>query len=200
MLKHREVQIILIIAFLAILPLGVFYIPNKLQEYRIRNAFKNGQIVIDHDSHEWEIAGDSLKMAIHIRNNSQYEVSGNLVFSVNLNDKGLEEEYLTELIGLSGDIESYQSTLADLLEEEKEPNAIGRAVLEYTRRGGKLLKGFKFEPINGETKCGNYSFKFDEHVDLRPGGIAKIYKDQELPTLCGGFLVEIELEGIESNR
>lgn len=97
-----KILILIVIAILVLAFIGyISFI--KIKEYRIARVVKNGQIVIDKAEHDWGIIKSSISnglyfkpvtIEMYIRNTSQYNVEGGLVFFVVLNSNGLEQEYL----------------------------------------------------------------------------------------------------------
>jgi len=214
MLKRLEIQLILIIAFLAILPLGVFYIPKKLQEYRIRQAVSEGEVRIEEVSHEWDVEENETPLLIDmtIRNNSNIYVSGKLVFSVTLDCKGVEEKYLKKKISYWKN--HYGNDVFERIKKEwgkldKKDRLFGTdiALLAYINRGEKLETGKQYESLCTEDEGhladifpNEFLFKFRKRVFLPPGELKQIKHNQLVPSTNKGHLFNIEIADIEFSK
>src|SRR5713101_241929 len=92
---------------LAALIIGVvgYVLVVKFKEYQVSEAIRNGQVVVDQESHDWGLVPgrdieELSKITMYVRNASRYPVKGSLVFLVTLDKSGLEENFLKKLIDL----------------------------------------------------------------------------------------------------
>lgn len=195
----------LILVCLAILSVGVFYLPEKIQEYRIKNTVRGGNIVIDYEHHHWAVnpLKSPLSIFMIIRNKSSQHVNGNLVFLITLNPKGLEEQYIKYRVHFLE--ETYGSIdpkeIEEILTREGiQNNPYSKAILAYKKRGKKLPLGLNYEPfMGGNTEP--YTFKFRKQISMPPGEIIKLNHTQDiLPAGKSGTVFKIEIDSIELNK
>lgn len=168
----------------------------KIKEHRISKAVKDGKVVIDQELHNWIGTDlDLLDTEMLVRNTSKYSIDGALVFSVVLESKGLEEEYLTAI-----DKPKWR-LLMKVIEELKrrgEPREMGareKAINSWFARGEEFEEGMDYEPV--ENGGENYTFKFKKYVFLIPGELIKITKQQTIPIEVRGYLLKVKIDGIE---
>ena len=176
----------------------------KIKEHRIAKAVKDGEIVIDQEEHDWgskilydEPLFEPVKIEMYLRNISQYTVEGNLVFSVILESKGLEEEFLMQTVGKMDESEEkfFIQVLEEMKKQGKQIRAQGEAMLSWFARGRKLKNGMYYEPV--ENGGENYSFIFRKWVSLKPGELIKITQQQPIPIEVRGYLLKVKIDGIE---
>src|SRR4030043_2079222 len=78
---------------------------KKIQEQQIMKMVKSGQIMIDQVMHDWNICENNspVEIKMYVRNNGDHTITGNLFFLVTLSRKGLEEQFIREIIGCGGE-------------------------------------------------------------------------------------------------
>ena len=183
----KRIVIIVVILLLAV-PIGYFSFV-KFREFQIAKVVKDNKILIDQEYHEWIFdPNDLLKINMYIRNTSQYLVTGKLIFFVTLEGKGLEESFIEKVIEYRGE---------KSLSNEEAKGGRGKAVQSYIIRGKKLVQGIEYEAIADKEREPDYSFNFRYPVSLKPGELVQITHDQQIPPAKSGYLVKINIKGIE---
>ena len=179
----------------------------KLKEHRIASAIKEGKIVIDQEIHDWGIKilnykpiFEPITIELYVRNASQYNIEGALVFSVILVSKGLEEEFIRQSVEALDEVGGEKMKWEDMkriMEEKGDQINIGRAkaMVTWLARGRKLKKGMSYEPV--ENGGENYSFNFRKWASLKPGDVIKITHKQQIPPAVRGYLANVRIDGIE---
>lgn len=200
-----KILVLIVIAILVFVFIGyVSFV--KIKEYRIASAVKNGKIIIDREMHDWgfkvlnyEPLFEPITIELYVRNASQYNVEGALVFFVVLESKGLEEEFIRQMIEAVEEVVGEKmrwEDMKELMEEKGEQINIGRAkaIVSWLERGRNLKKGMDYEPV--ENGGENYSFTFKKYISLIPGELIKIVQKQPIPPEVRGYLLKVQIEGI----
>src|SRR5262245_60422104 len=82
------------------------YSKKSQRDYQnlVTTAIQKGQIVIDQEFHHWTVSvaasHEPLEFELFVRNKSDYIVSGHLIFTGDMNDKGLEEKWITTALDI----------------------------------------------------------------------------------------------------
>lgn len=193
----RVLVSVLVIAIVVGIGLAIYI---KIQEQQIMKMVKSGQIMIDQEMHDYMVRCEDfgpVRIEMYIRNNSDHTINGNLVFLVTLSRKGLEEQFIKEIIKCSykGDEEKLKREMAEVIAQK---GSIGRAqgIYNYLQRGNKLLPGQKYEPST-EIADNDYSFRFRKQIYLKPGELIKIDHEEQIPLNERGNLLSIKIDKIE---
>jgi hypothetical protein len=180
---------ILIIIAAAIFILGANayrYLSEKRMRQEMRAVILNGSVSVDQEVHDWNVTTGPIekpvKIDLYLRNKSSGEVSGTLVFSVDLDSKGIEENFIKQMIEVFG------TNFGD--------NRKFRAINAYIKRGQKLKPGTKYEPIEKDPK-NDYAFDFRRFIILKPGEIQHITHEQDIPPAYRGSLLTVRISSIE---
>jgi hypothetical protein len=180
--------VIIVVILLLVVPIGYFSFV-KFREFQTARVVRDNKILIDQEYHEWILDPDALlKINVYIRNTSQYLVTGKLIFFVTLEGKGLEESFIDKVIEYVGD--------KSLLNEVRKSGR-GKAIQSYIIRGKKLAQGIKYETIAEKEREPDYTFNFRYPVSLKPGELVQITHEQQIPPVKSGYLVKINIKGIE---
>lgn len=151
------------------------------------------KISIDKVLHKWDLENntDPLTIVVFLRNISNENVEGEIVFKVSLDKSGLEEETINKLIKLLGEqgIISYANKV-------NSPKFV--AMANYIKRGKKLAENSEFEEVAVLKNSNNvYFFKFKRNINVAAGQIIKIEHKQVIPLSVAGHLFSIDVEKIE---
>jgi hypothetical protein len=166
-----------------------------IQQYRIHKVVKDGQVEIDQQNHEWNVCNDKLPtFQIFVRNNSDLKVFGNLVFSVMISNKGLEQNFMDENIKCYGK----DFIINDYLDKERRGVQLCRlkSLINYIERGQKLQDKFDYEPYEEGKTDKEYNFKIHHYISLKRGEILRIETEQPVPVDRRGGLTKIVIEDI----
>ncbi|MGD0277293.1 MAG: hypothetical protein ABSB79_14775 [Syntrophales bacterium] len=188
----RSLVVILSIIVLALIGYLSF---KETKDYIINTVVKDGQVKIDQQFHEWNICNDKLpKFQIFVRNNSDLKVFGNLKFLVLISNKGLEKNFMDEVINCAGT----DFIKNDYLNRKRMGVDIGRLrpLINYIERGSKLQNSYDYEPYDERKTEKEYNFKFQQCVSLKPGGILKIETEKQIPVNIRGGVTKIIIEDI----
>ena len=169
---------------------------KKIQEQQMMKMVRSGQVMIDQARHDWNICQNNspVRIEMYIRNNGDHTITGNLVFLVTLSRKGLEEQFIREIISCGGE----ERTKREMADEIAQKGSIGRAqgIYNYLLRGNKLLPGQKYEPSE-KVANNDYSFRFRKQIFLNPGELIKIDHEEQIPFNERGNLFSIKIDNIE---
>jgi len=102
--------------------------------------------------------------------------------------KLLQESFIEKVIEYRGE---------KSLSNEVAKSGRGKAVQSYILRGKKLVQGIEYETIADKEREPDYSFNFRCPVSLKPGELVQITHDQQIPPAKSGYLVKINIKGIE---
>src|SRR4030042_5405583 len=153
---------------------------KKIQERQMMKMVRSGQIMIDQVMHDWNICENNspVEIKMYVRNNGDHTITGNLVFLVTLSRKGLEEQFIREIISCGGE----ERTKREMADEIAQKGSIGRAqgIYNYLLRGNKLLPGQKYEPSE-KVANNDYSFRFRKQIFLNPDELIKIDHEEQIP-------------------
>lgn len=151
-----------------------------------------GDLVIDQETHSWIQSEGVVEIELFIRNTGEKNISGDFIFLVKLDKKGLEASFLRSTVENTGD------KLKSLLEKHSSENPKAEALLTYVNRGNRLEHGKKFELVHYEEKVPEpYTLQFRKFESLQPGNIVKITHKLIVPATHSGYLLEIELVNVE---
>lgn len=151
------------------------------------------KVSIDQVLHEWDLVNntDPLTIVIFLRNISNENVEGEIVFKISLDESGLEEKAINNFIKLVGEQE-----IISFANKDNTPKFV--AMKNYIKRGKKLAENSKFEEVAVLKHSNNiYSFKFKRDINIAAGQIIKIEHKQVIPLSVSGHLFSINVEKIE---
>jgi len=163
-------------------------------------AIQRGEVVIDGESHKWKLLSldapyEPLEFELFVRNKSDYLVAGDLVFNVEADDRGFEEEWITtaiETLRKAGFlIEQLKS------EEFAQTGPKAKAIQNYIKRGKKLAPGLDYEPMPKTKPDFSYSFSFRRKVFLKSGEVTRITHKQDIPHKITGLALKAKVIAIE---
>jgi hypothetical protein len=184
-----------IVAIAIIVGIGLVLL-KMIQEQRILKMVRSGQVVVDQVMHDWNVCKGNVpvKIELYVRNNGDHKITGNLVFLATLSRKGLEEQFIKEVINCDGE----ERLKREMAEEISQKGSIGRAegIYNYLLRGKKLLPGQKYEPST-KIADNDYSFRFRQQIFLNPGELIKIDHEEQIPFNERGNLLSVKIENIE---
>lgn len=193
----KTIKRIFLVIIVAVIIFGIgFLLFKKVQEHQIMKVVKSGHVIIDQELHDWNVCKDNspIKLEMYVRNNSEYKITGKLVFLTTLSRKGLEKDFLEELINCYGE----ERVKKDIKEMIAKKQKIGKfqAVYDYILRGRQLPEGQEYEPIKNDGNK-DYIFKFRKQVLLQPGEILKIDHEENIPLNERGGILTIKAGDIE---
>jgi len=175
---------------------GVAVLRQKYRKTRVADTVKQGKIVIEQETHTWNVCENDKPVAIsfYIRNKGETRVEGNAAVMVSLNREGLEEGYITELLSCYD-----EEQLVEDIRNEMEKGEAGRleAINNYLTRGKKLPEGKGFEPVPGKPEEKSYTFTFRRNLALEPGEVVMIRHDQQVPVGERGGVLTAGVKSIE---
>lgn len=172
---------------------------------RLARAIKDRSVSVEQQSLRWDLAKSALEAELWLKNGASADIVATAVFKLTLNHGRFDAGYLKQISELNGPTEADKAAFLRGLDERKNQNRDYvlnphvRAVEAYMRRGGKLLPGVHFEPV--ELDSGTpalFETLFRAHLALRTGEIVKIRKLLELPPAEEGYVATISLQALES--
>ena len=166
-------------------------------------AVRKGDIVVDREYHHWLFKEakarpyNSLEIELFVHNKGTITVTGNLVFKSEIDNKGLEDDWIDVVI---------ETLLKDgytmeQIQDEEFSNAshITKAITHYVKRGKKLPPGIDSEPVENPNKKNLYTFSFRKQILLKPGEVQRIMYKPDIPYGEAGYLLKTVVGGIEFN-
>lgn len=165
-------------------------------------AVRRGEIVVDEESHIWKIrvkdeSYEPVTLELFVRNQSGHQISGYLIFTCDVDTKGVEESYITSVLDKFRQLGFQPEKFNDESVAAWGPK--WRALYNYVKRGRELAPGAKFEPLESppDPSLRPYSFSFRQRVYLPSGEVKRITHNQDIPYKLSGYLLKIKVSGIE---
>lgn len=164
----------------------------KRTQQEMAAAVKNGLVTVDQEYHNWNITTEAsdkpVKIDFYLRNKSLVEIYGTLVFSVDLDSKGLEARFIKQMIEAFG---------TNFEADDTPRGSKFRAIKAYIKRGQKLAPGAEYEPTDEKDKKHDYAFNFRRFIILKPGEVQHVTHEQDIPPAYRGCLLTVKSSGIE---
>lgn len=183
--------LVLVVVFTGMAVLRVNYTKS-----RAADTVRQGKVVIEQETHKWNVCENDkpVSLTMFIRNKGETRVEGNATIMVTLNREGLEEGFVTELLGCFD-----EEQLMEDINNELEKGEAGRlvAIKNYLERGKKLPDGKGFEPVPGTQEEKSYTFTFNSAIALTPGEVVMIKHDQQVPVGERGGVLTAKVKSIE---
>lgn len=183
--------LVLVIVFTGVAVLRVNYTKSRAVD-----TVKQGKVVIEQETHKWNVCENDkpVSLTMYIRNKGEARVEGNATVMVSLNREGVEEGFITELLGCFD-----EEQLMEDIRNELEKGEAGRleAIKNYLERGKKLPEGKSFEPAPGTPEEKSYTFTFMRPLALAPGEVVMIRHDQQVPVGERGGVLSAKVRSIE---
>ncbi len=166
-----------------ILLLLTFFIGRYSTQYE--NKIPEGAITIDQNLCNWGLSNNNAEepatFTIFIRNTLDERIKGNVNFSLKLDGKGIDENYIRDIVKLFG---------AEQFTTESQKTPKFAAISEYIRRGMKLPNGLNYEPITPHDNI-NYISSVIKPIDLNPNESTQITLNFKMPPRMKGYAFEM---------
>lgn len=183
--------LVLVVVFTGVAVLRVNYTKSRAVD-----TVKQGKLVIEQETHKWNVCENDkpVSLTMYLRNTGDVRVEGTATVMVSLNREGMEEGFITELLGCFE-----EEQLLEDINNELEKGEAGRlvAIKNYLERGKKLPEGKGFEPVPGKPEEKSYTFTFRRNLALEPGEVVMIRYDQQVPVGERGGVLTAGVKSIE---
>jgi hypothetical protein len=209
-LSMKVISLISVLTVLAIaLGINGYYSQQNAQQKAqadVLEAVKRGEVVIDSESHSWKIKAideaheTPMSLELYIRNRSAFRVGGYVVFTSEIDTKGLEESFIRSFLK-----KLRTDGFIDEQLRSKKFAALGpkfRAVYNYLQRGEDLKSEIGYEAVEvaPDFPLKDYSFSFRQELFLKPGELKRITHEQDIPRELYGFLLKTKVATIEFTK
>ncbi len=170
-----------ILFFVAFAVLTITLVANGWhRQTAMAESVRGGKVMVEQEIHSWNMCPENtpVNLVLYLRNTARERIAGTAVMTVAIARNGLEEHFMTELVGCFG-----EERLAEDIGKEMERGNPGRlaAIWNYLGRGKRLPPGAAYEPVTGKAGEGIYTLTFRKALTLGPGETAQLMQNLAIP-------------------
>lgn len=188
---------------ISVMAAGLYlYKTQTLKERRalLTKAVPQGGVVVEDESHYWKVrprneSFTALEVELFIENKSEVPIVGNLVFTAEILDNGIDREWMDAFIDVALK-DGFTSEQLQSDEFAKMARQKSQAIATYLKRGRKFLPNHQYEPIDS-MKQGQFTFSFRKPVSLKPNEVQRIVHKPDFPYGKMGYYLNTKVTGIE---